>query len=171
MSFLEVNLRTYVRSPDGEAGIYFFSLEASSWLAVAGARLGYGLPYFPAAMRRQVEDGGATIRYRSSRRAGGRGAALEVVWRTGGPFGTAAPASLDHFLIERYTLFVVRRGRLYRARVRHQPYPLATASVEPVRESLFAQAGLPPLPASPPLVHFSPGVDVDIGWRRLVDGR
>src|SRR5262245_33958691 len=38
MDFLEVNLRTYVRGPDGEPGIYFFSLEASSWLAVAGAR-------------------------------------------------------------------------------------------------------------------------------------
>jgi len=27
--FLEVNLRTYVRGPDGEPGIYFWSLEAS----------------------------------------------------------------------------------------------------------------------------------------------
>ena len=48
--FLEVNLRTYVRAADDEAGIYFFSLEASSLLAVAAARLLYGLPYFPAAM-------------------------------------------------------------------------------------------------------------------------
>ncbi len=50
MSFLETNLRTYVRSPQGEAGIFFFSLEASSWLAVAGARAAYALPYFPARM-------------------------------------------------------------------------------------------------------------------------
>ena len=48
--FLEVNLRTYVRGPGGEPGIYFWSLEASSLLAVVGARLLYGLPYFPARM-------------------------------------------------------------------------------------------------------------------------
>jgi uncharacterized protein YqjF (DUF2071 family) len=28
-AFLETNLRTYVRGPDGEHGIYFFSLENS----------------------------------------------------------------------------------------------------------------------------------------------
>ena len=53
--FLEVNLRTYVRAADDEAGIYFFSLEASSLLAVAAARLLYGLPYFPAAMSTRSE--------------------------------------------------------------------------------------------------------------------
>jgi uncharacterized protein len=35
---------------DGERGTYFFSLEASSLVAVAGARLLYGLPYFLARM-------------------------------------------------------------------------------------------------------------------------
>src|SRR5204862_491999 len=53
IDFLEINLRTYVRSARGEPGIYFFSLDASSWLAVAGARVAYGLPYFAAAMTRR----------------------------------------------------------------------------------------------------------------------
>jgi uncharacterized protein len=165
MDFLEVNLRTYVRSPDGEPGIYFFSLEASSWLAVAGARLGYALPYFPAAMARRTDAGGARIDYRSRRRGAGSPAGLEVVWRVGAPTGTAAPGSLDHFLIERYVLFAARGERLYRAQVHHHPYPLCAATVETVRESLFARAGLPELPATP-LVHHSPGVDVAIGWRQ-----
>jgi hypothetical protein len=52
---LETNLRTYVRAEDGEAGIYFFSLDASSLLAVAAARLLYGLPYFPALPGRHVD--------------------------------------------------------------------------------------------------------------------
>jgi uncharacterized protein len=164
MDFLEVNLRTYVRSPEGEPGIYFFSLEASSWLAVAGARLGYALPYFPAAMARRTDDEIARIDYRSRRRGAGSPAGLEVVWRVGARAGTAAPGSLDHFLIERYVLFAARGDRLYRAQVHHRPYPLCAASVEAVRESLFARAGLPGLPAAP-LVHHSPGVDVEIGWR------
>ena len=45
-AFLETNLRTYVRGPDGEHGIYFFSLEAESLPAVAAARLLYGLRTF-----------------------------------------------------------------------------------------------------------------------------
>ena len=63
--FLETNLRTYVRAPDGEPGIYFFSLEASSLLAVAAARLLYGLPYFPAAM--SMRRDGADVEYVSHR--------------------------------------------------------------------------------------------------------
>ena len=169
MSFLETNLRTYVRAPDGEPGIFFFSLEASSWLAVAGARAGYALPYFPARMECHKQDGGATIRYRSARQVGGS-AELEATWRIGSgtssALGSAALGTRDHFLVERYVLFAVRRGRPLRAQVRHRPYPLCQATVEAVRETLFARAGLPPLAVPPPLVHFSPGVDVDIFWRR-----
>ena len=168
MDFLEVNLRTYVRGPDGEPGIFFFSLEASSWLAVAGARLAYALPYFPAAMNRQKVAGDSTIHYRSSRRIGPRGAGLEVSWHVGSPLGTAAAGSLDHFLVERYVLFAARRDQLLRARVSHQPYPITQVSVGPLRESLLAAAGLPPLPPHPVLAHHSPGVNVEIYWRHAV---
>lgn len=157
-AFLETNLRTYVRGPDGEAGIYFFSLEAASLPAVAVARLLYGLPYFFAAMSRRVD--GARITYASRRRAG-RGATLEVTWTVGGATGPAAAGSLEHFLIERYVLYVMRRSGLRRGRVRHAPYPLRAALVEGISESLLAAAGLPP-PAGPPLCHHSPGVDVEI---------
>src|SRR5262249_60523512 len=48
-SFRELNVRTSVT--DGEkAGIWFFSLDASSQLAVAAARRLYKLPYFLADM-------------------------------------------------------------------------------------------------------------------------
>ncbi|HVV53404.1 MAG TPA: DUF2071 domain-containing protein [Polyangia bacterium] len=164
MDFLEVNLRTYVRSPAGEPGIYFFSLEASSLLAVLGARLGYALPYFPAAISVRTDREGA-IHYRSVRRLGER-AALQVVWRVGPALGTATPGSRDHFLIERYLLFAVRGARLYAARVRHRPYPLCGAELASGRESLLAAAGLPPLMFPPVLAHHSPGVDVEISWRR-----
>jgi uncharacterized protein len=170
MSFLETNLRTYVRSPEGEPGIFFFSLEASSWLAVAGARAAYALPYFPARMDCR-KDEGATFHYRTARRVGGAGAELEASWQVGPFFGPARPGTLDHFLVERYVLFAQRGRRILRARVRHHPYPLCGATVASVRETLFAHAGLPPLPDPPPLVHFAPGVDVDIFWRRALEAR
>src|SRR5262249_60438685 len=42
--FLETNVRTYVRDADGEPGVYFFSLEASSLLAGNAAPLRFRLP-------------------------------------------------------------------------------------------------------------------------------
>jgi len=166
MRFLEVNLRTYVRGPRGEPGIYFFSLEASSRLASAGARLAYALPYFAAAIARRRDAGSATIIY-SSRRRHGRGA-LDVSWSIGPAMPAAMPGCLDHFLIERYVLFAHRAGRLYRARVRHRAYPLCRATVSHLAESLTLSAGLPPFPPAPARVHHSPGVDVDIYWRQRV---
>jgi uncharacterized protein YqjF (DUF2071 family) len=169
LDFLEINLRTYVRSPAGEPGIYFFSLEASSWLSVAGARLTYALPYFPAAMSSRKDPDG-TIHFQSIRRVGGH-AALDMSWRPGPVVGNAAPGSLDHFLIERYVLFAQRGRRLYRARVRHQPYPVCTVSFDSGRETLLAAAELPPLSLPPLLAHGSPGVDVEIFWRQRYRAR
>jgi len=82
--FLETNLRTYVRAADGEAGIYFFSLDASSLLAVSAARLLYGLPYFPAVMSVRTE--GPRTEY-SSRRQGARDAQLDGTTCTSGAVG------------------------------------------------------------------------------------
>jgi len=48
-AFAEVNLRTYVRFR-GQPGVYFFSLDAASLLAVRTARAWYHLPYFHARM-------------------------------------------------------------------------------------------------------------------------
>jgi uncharacterized protein YqjF (DUF2071 family) len=157
-AFLETNLRTYVRGPDGEAGIYFFSLEAASAPAVAGARLLYGLPYFLAAMSRRVD--GHRIVYRSRRRHG-KPADLAITWTVGEPMPPPAPGSREHFLVERYSLYVARRSGLRRGRVRHAPYPLRHAAIEALSESLVAAAGLS-APAGPPLCQHSPGVDVDI---------
>src|SRR3954451_1244693 len=47
--FPEINVRTYA-TIDGKPGIWFFSLDAASRLAVHAARHVYRLPYFPAKM-------------------------------------------------------------------------------------------------------------------------
>ena len=48
-TFLELNTRTYVTA-GGKPGIWFFSLDAASEVAVEAARRGYKLPYFRAAI-------------------------------------------------------------------------------------------------------------------------
>ena len=103
---------------------------------------------------------GTRVEYTSRRRLGGP-AELALGWTVGEAIGTARPGTLDHFLIERYVLYAARTRGLYRARVRHPPYPLRRASIDHLTETLRAAAGIA-APTEPPSIHFSPGVDVDI---------
>src|SRR5438270_8284484 len=64
-TFPETNVLTYVIGPDGGSGVWFFSLDAASAIAVAGARLAYGLPYMWSRMR--VCAGGHRVHYESAR--------------------------------------------------------------------------------------------------------
>lgn len=63
-AFHELNVRTYV-SLNGEAGVWFFSLDAANSLAVWAARTFYSLPYFNAQMG--LEQDGNRIQYSSIR--------------------------------------------------------------------------------------------------------
>ena len=158
LDFLETNVRTYVHR-DGAPGVLFLSLEASSWLAVRAARAQWRLPYFHAAMSRARE--GDVIRYRSRRRD--RSAAgLEVRYSPGRALGPSAPGTVEHFLLERYYLYVDKRGRLLQGQVHHRPYPAHEVEVQALDESLLAAAGLPPSTCPPELAHFSPGVEVEV---------
>jgi uncharacterized protein YqjF (DUF2071 family) len=156
LDFLETNLRTYVHA-GGKPGVYFFSLEASSWLAVKAARWSWSLPYFHAAMT--VERGGAGVRYRSRRRRGD--ARLAMDYDVGDELGPSAVGTLQHFLLERYHLFAEREGRLRRGQVHHQPYPVRSASIVSLDEGLLAAAGLPG-DGRLETVHYSDGVDVEV---------
>lgn len=157
--FLETNLRTYVHVDGRDPGVYFFSLEAASWLAVHAARLGWGLPYHHARMRMDKADG--CVAYESRRRSGSE-PRLAVRYRVGRELGASAPGTLEHFLFERYLLHVVRGSSLRTGQVHHTPYPVWTAEIEECSDEIMAAGGLP-APARPPeLCHYSPGVDVEI---------
>jgi uncharacterized protein YqjF (DUF2071 family) len=168
-SFHELNLRSYVRLPGHEPGVFFFSLDAASRLAVIGARVLYGLRYHFARIRLSLERTGAD---RGSLRASCSAqrqwpspvpARCELRYRTEGGRRTRARAgSLDEFLIERYVLYSDSGGQLRKARVAHRPYPLEPAALEGLDETLSRAAGLPG-PASLCLVHYSPCVSVRIG--------
>jgi hypothetical protein len=157
LDFLETNLRTYVHV-GGMPGVYFFSLEASSWLAVKAARMTWGLPYFHAAMA--VDRDGARVSYRS-RRKGADDARLAITCDVGDALPPSEPGTLQHFLLERYHLFVERKGRLRRGQVHHAPYPARAASLADLDEGLLAAAGLPG-DGRLETVHYSDGVDVEV---------
>jgi uncharacterized protein YqjF (DUF2071 family) len=157
MDFLETNLRTYVHV-GGKPGVFFFSLEASSWLAVKAARASWGLPYFHAAM--SVHRDGARVSYRSQRKHDAA-ASLELAYDVGDALGPSAVGSLQHFLLERYHLFVERKGRLRRGQVHHAPSPARSATQVTLAVRLLAAAGLP-AGGRPETVHYSDGVDVEV---------
>jgi len=157
-NFHETNVRTYVHRDGAAPGVWFFSLDAASRLAVAIARTFWHLPYHHARMELLVGDG--EVRYASRRRSDG--AMFHGLCRPLGEPRPATPGTLEHFLAERYFLYATRRdGTLRRGQVHHTPYPLQTGELVDWDESLLAAAGFA-RPDGVPLVHFASGVDVEI---------
>lgn len=157
LDFLELNLRTYVHYR-GEPGVWFFSLEASSRLAVQAARAGWSLPYWYASMQTARHE--SRIAFTSSRDAGD--ARLDVEYEIGEPIGPSIPGTFEHFLLERYLLFSAHRGKILEGQVHHPPYLAHRAHVLRVEQTLTQAAGLPALSRPPEIAHFSPGVDVEV---------
>lgn len=153
--FCELNLRTYVRSSaTGLAGVFFFSLDAASALAVVGARVLFHLPYFWASMGRQIKDNGA-ITYNSRRLLTRRSARFRARYRGLGEVEAPSVAgSLEYFLTARYCLFTAHAGRLLVGHIHHLPWPLERAEAEIEINELPASHGIV-LPQRAPVLHFS----------------
>jgi uncharacterized protein YqjF (DUF2071 family) len=160
-AFPELNVRTYVRVRD-KPGVYFFSLDAGSAVAVGLARFLFNLPYYFASMT--VTADGPTIRYRSDRKgAESHRPRFVASYRpTGGTFH-AQPHSLEYFLMERYCLYTVnKKGHRHRLDIHHRPWALQTATAS-VEANTMAEANGIELPATPPLLHFAKRQDV-VAW-------
>lgn len=157
-NFAEINVRTYV-TYKGKPGVYFFSLDASNLSAVWGARVFYRLPYWQAAMK-VTGKGGAKIDYRSKRQHGPKPAEIQCSY---GPASAltfqARSGSLEHFLVERYCLYVVTRKRLYRGDIHHLPWELQPAEVNVEVNTMAETAGLK-LPSEPDQASFAREVKV-----------
>ena len=162
-SFHEVNVRTYVTRNGGDPGVWFFSLDASSAIAVAAARAAYHLPYFHASMELLASNDTPPRIDFTSRRSGGTPASCHIRYAPmAGIVRQAAPGSIEHFLIERYTLYTVDGDhRLCRARVEHQPYPIQRADVLDCEETLIWAAGIK-RPDTAPLRHYASEVNVKV---------
>jgi uncharacterized protein len=166
-SFHETNVRTYVRLADCDPGVWFFNLEAASAIAVRLARWLFSLPYHYAHMFLEHEvtsqpDERTSILYAGTRHwPGPLPASYAIRARPDGVIQPAEPGTLEHFLVERYILFATRKSRLYQGRVHHTRYPLQSARVLSLDETLIAAAGID-RPDRPPLAHFAQGVDVEV---------
>lgn len=169
-SFHETNVRTYVHLDGRDPGVWFFSLDASSSLAVRIARWRWNLPYYRATMQLDRRESG--VRYASKRHwpgVAGYGTDVEIELGTafdsgvpGVPIGQAAPDTIEHFFCERYILYSAKNdGTLYQGYVHHNPYPLRTCGVIHLDESLVSAAGVD-IDGPPAHTIFSDGVSVEV---------
>lgn len=165
--FCETNVRTYARAVDGTVGVWFLSLDAARLAAVVTARGTYHLPYFWSAMT--YEEDGDERTYTCRRRwPGPRGASSRVRVRVGEPYAPTELTDLDHYLTARWRLYSHRRRGQRFALAAHDPWPLHRVQVLDLDDELVAAAGLPQ-PDGEPLAHWSPGVEVRVGYpARLV---
>jgi uncharacterized protein YqjF (DUF2071 family) len=162
-AFQELNVRTYV-TLDGRPGVWFFSLDCESTLAVIGARLGASLPYYRAAMRMHTGPGG--IDYESRRwSVAGAPAAFAARYRGAGAAFTPQAGSLEHFLTERYCFYSSNGTRLWRGDILHPRWSLQPGAATIATNSMLAAAGVRAI-KDDPLFHFSAFQDVRL-WRPL----
>lgn len=158
--FPELNVRTYVHVDD-RPGVYFFSLDAGSTLAVQAARTLLNLPYYSASMTVRPQAG--SIEYESLRQDHSFAASLSANYRPIGTRFQAINGSLEYFLTERYCLYNLdHHGAPYRLEIHHPPWPLQAADAEFERNTMADAAGLP-LADVTPLLHFSKRQDM-VAW-------
>ncbi len=153
-NFGEVNVRTYVKDSKGRTGVWFCTLDSDDWLAVKTANVAFGLPYRLSKTR--LERIGNTIKWFNQRKADQAKAELEVKeseesWRE-------ATAGLEQFLVERYSLYTLRRGKLLRGTLSHGKWNVRTAELQRVDDETVRVAGF----KTTDTPHILVGADVEV---------
>lgn len=159
--FPELNVRTYVKHGD-KAGVWFFSLDAASILAVTVARLTFNLPYYYAKM--SIETKQTKIRYKSHRKHPNASPAhFDALYEPTAPVQDYDSSSLDRWLTDRYVLYSAnRQGKLFIGHITHLPWQLQPASVVFAQNTLSDALGISLLDTNP-LLHYVEHIDV-IAW-------
>ena len=152
-TFAEFNVRTYVIK-DGQAGVFFLTLDAKSLVTCIYAPRAYGLPYRYAKAKIRYE--GETLQWRSRRSSDG----AELIGSTSnkGPLQSSDSNTLEHYFFERYCLYTEHKGCIRRAYVYHQPWSFTEAEVSLESNSLLESYNMGLDVLSPDLIHYSQGL-------------
>ncbi|WP_243763483.1 YqjF family protein [Allobranchiibius sp. CTAmp26] len=155
-TFAETNVRLYSVDEQGRRGIVFRTLEASRLAVVLGARAIFALPYTWARMR--VVETGGVLTYTSRRRwPAPRDAVTTIVVRPGEVVPEGDPVA--EFLTARWGLHTRAYGRTLYVPNEHQVWPLRSAELLHLDETLVGLCGLPGVTTRrPDSVLFSRGV-------------
>lgn len=165
-SFEEMNIRTYVRGPDGIPGVWFITLDAARLGAVLIARATYGLRYYWSKM--SFIRVGDVVTYSSRRRwPRASNAVGTLALEVGAPLASGEITSLEEFFTGRWSFYGCLAGRLYRGQIEHAPWELDRAQLLHCDAGLVTACGLPK-PQGDPIVHHARTVEVRMsGPKRL----
>ncbi|HMS55069.1 MAG TPA: DUF2071 domain-containing protein [Fimbriimonadaceae bacterium] len=136
-SFLETNVRTYVRHPDHGPGVWFFSLDASQYLPCLAARSWFKLPYCHSRMSMEVGELISASGQRNSKQRLPRvfekpsdQFAYQLAFIPGSDPAPAKQLTFDFWALERYQLFSADSdGRVLKGQVWHEPYVVSEATM------------------------------------------
>ncbi|MFX3635661.1 MAG: YqjF family protein [Candidatus Pristimantibacillus sp.] len=154
--FPELNVRTYVKSGD-KPGVYFFSLDAMSALAVFFGNTFFHLPYVYSkmSMDRQADQ---RFVYESIRSGGIH--KFKGSYRPVSKVYQAIEGSLDYWLVERYCLYSKGNNQLYLSEINHEPWQLQNVEYEIIENSVVH---LPEINIGAPYcAHYCKRIDVHV---------
>jgi uncharacterized protein len=153
-NFLQGNLRTYVKYQNRQ-GIYFLSLATNKALTSFLSRIMTGLPYLTS----KIDHARQGFKMGS----GKHGFSLEVSYKE--RWRIASKSVNDRWLTDRYCVYDVTKGNVFRHEVHHPDWPLHTVSIQKM-DVVTAKKTLD-IQNSPALAHFSYGVPV-LAWKRVI---
>lgn len=133
--FHEVNLRTYVT--DGkQPGVFFLSIHAEKAVAAWLARNISGLPYRAVQVSRSNEAGIDAYSVRDEEHS----LSLDARFKVGSePVTVKTP--LERWLTERYCLYAMASGSLYRYEIHHFEWPLQRVELVTLQHNFRAGGG------------------------------
>ena len=156
--FHEINIRTYVTQGD-KSGVYFLSIEAEKQLSCFIAKSLSGLPYTKTNIH--VKKNGNAHSYSSTNMR--KGFHLEANFLVGDSI--AETSALDHWLTERYALYLEIGKNVFRYDTHHRPWALNDVNILDLKTDY--KIGSIFLERRPDLVHYSFGTKV-LAWKRTM---
>lgn len=164
-AFPELNVRAYVRAPDGRDGIWFLGMVVPQPAFIAALRT-IGLPY--ARSRSSMSVTGPRWSYRFGTPGGLRPPAddwFHATVQIGRVLEERERTPLLESITGRWSAYHQRARILWRTPVVHEPWPLHGATATGDLRAPLRWAGLPK-PQDEALVHASPGVHARFGTFR-----
>lgn len=154
-SFPEINIRTYV-SHKGIPGIYMIDIDVDNWMTAKAAKTLFRMPYHMANI--SIEKSTNAFHYESSRLINpaikGEGFITPI-----SDIYVSDKDSLDYWLMERYRLYHVKNGKVYKADIHHQAWELQKAEAKIHKNTQLSSLKLGINEHVPVVSHFSVGVD------------
>lgn len=150
--FDEINIRTYV-THQNKPGVYFLNIEAGKLLSAKVAKVISGLPYEKSTMFRKPGT------YLSTHPA--KNFIFESTYKIGNI--KSPKTTLDHWLTERYCLYLQQKNQAYRYDIHHLEWEIKTIHFDYLKVNY--QIEEIQLTAKPDCCHYSKGVQV-LAWPR-----